>query len=59
MLNFLSEIFGLSLIGGIKLGRWNSRGIFIYIVFYDGFDIYGQYFNLKKKFGGLGCSFEF
>jgi len=56
---FLSEIFGLSLIGGIKLGRWNSRGIFIYIVFYDGFDIYGQYFNLKKKFGGLGCSFEF
>ncbi|MFN3134990.1 MAG: hypothetical protein ACK44H_05390 [Candidatus Kryptonium sp.] len=55
----MSEIFGLSLTGGIKLGRWNSRGIFIYIVFYDGFDIYGQYFNLKKKFGGLGCSFEF
>ncbi len=56
---FNEAILSLSATGGVKFGKWNSRGIFIYLVFYDGFDIYGQYFNLKKRFSGLGCSFEF
>lgn len=56
---FYDKVSGLNLTFGFKLGRWNSRGIFIYLVYYNGFDIYGQYFNLKRKFGGLGCSFEF
>jgi len=50
---------GLNLTSGVKFGRWNSRGIFLYFVYYSGFDIYGQYFNLKKKFGGFGLSFDF
>jgi len=56
---FIDEILSFNLTAGVKLGRWNSRGVLIYFVFYDGFDIYGQYFNLKRKFTGLGCSFEF
>lgn len=56
---FYDKIYGFNLTSGFKLGRWNSRGIFVYLVYYDGFDIFGQYFNLKRKFGGFGCSFEF
>jgi len=56
---FFDKISGFNLTSGFKLGRWNSRGIFLYVVYYDGFDIYGQYFNLRKRFGGAGCSFEF
>jgi len=50
---------GLNLTSGVKFGRWNSRGIFLYLVYYNGFDIYGQYFNLKREFGGFGLSFDF
>lgn len=56
---FINKIIGFNTVGGVKIGRLNSRGIFVYLNFYSGFDIYGQYFNLKKEFGGLGCSFEF
>ncbi len=58
-LKFFDEVDALNFTFGLKFGRWNSRGIFLYVVYYSGFDIYGQYFNLKKNFGGFGCSFEF
>jgi hypothetical protein len=50
---------GLNLTGGVKFGRLYSRGLLFYLVYYDGFDIYGQYFNLRRKFGGFGLSFDF
>ncbi len=56
---FYDKVSALTSTSGFKLGRWGSRGIFIYLLYFNGFDIFGQYFNLKKKFGGLGCSFEF
>ncbi len=56
---FFDKVYAFNSTSGFKLGRWNSRGIFVYLVYYDGFDIFGQYFNLKRKFGGFGCSFEF
>ncbi|MEN3038409.1 MAG: DUF1207 domain-containing protein [Candidatus Kryptonium sp.] len=56
---FIDRILGFNTVAGFKIGRLSSRGIFVYVNFYSGFDIYGQYFNLKKEFGGLGCSLEF
>ncbi len=50
---------GLNLTSGVKFGSLNSRGVFFYLVYYNGFDIYGQYFNLKREFGGFGLSFDF
>lgn len=58
-LKFFDGVDAINFTSGFKFGRWNSRGIFLYVVYYSGFDIYGQYFNLKRNFGGLGCSFEF
>lgn len=58
-LKFTDKVLTLNLTSGVKLGKWNSRGILFYFTFYDGFDVYGQYFNLIKRFYGLGCSFEF
>ncbi len=58
-IKFWDKIYGSNLTSGFKLGNWNSKGIFLYFVYYYGFDIYGQYFNLNRKFGGVGCYFEF
>jgi hypothetical protein len=56
---FLNKVYAFNSTSGFKLGNWNSGGILVYFVYYNGFDIFGQYFNLKRKFGGFGCSFEF
>ncbi len=58
-LKFFGRVDALNFTSGFKFGRWNSQGVFLYVVYYSGFDIYGQYFNLKRNFGGFGCLFEF
>ena len=45
--------------GGVKLGAWKGRGVRLYLVYYDGLDVYGEYYKERKEFVGAGFSIDF
>jgi hypothetical protein len=48
-----------SLMFGVKFGRWRGRGVIFYLNYYSGFDFYGQYFDIERKFWGSGFLVDF
>ena len=44
---------------GIKLGEWSGTGIRIYLSYYNGLDVFSQYFNIRREHWGVGFTFDF
>ena len=44
---------------GIKFGYWQSKGVVLYASYYNGGDVFNQYFNLRVSRFGLGFMFDF
>lgn len=44
---------------GIKLGKWDDKGIMFYISYYNGGDVFNQYFNRRVSRFGAGFFFDF
>jgi hypothetical protein len=40
---------------GIKLGRWSGRGADFYLAFYNGRQLFGEYFDQRLAGFGAGC----
>jgi Protein of unknown function (DUF1207) len=47
-----------SLEAGLKYGDSDGRGISIYLRYFAGYNIYGEYFNLKEKFTSFGFNLD-
>ena len=62
--------FSLSLLGvpvyngsstletGVKFGDWSGRGIRLYLTYYNGLDLFGEYYKERKEFGGIGFAID-
>lgn len=44
---------------GMKFGKWTGKGIVIYLSYYNGGDVFNQYFNERVSRFGLGFMFDF
>ena len=44
---------------GIKFGSWNNKGIVFYFSYYNGGDVFSQYFTQRVSRIGLGFMFDF
>lgn len=48
-----------SLEAGLKFGDWNGRGIRLYVMYYSGLDLFGEYYKDRKEFVGAGFAIDF
>ncbi len=44
---------------GIKFGKWEGKGLVFYASYYNGGDVFNQYFNQRVSRFGLGFMFDF
>ncbi|NWF49005.1 MAG: DUF1207 domain-containing protein [Ignavibacteriaceae bacterium] len=44
---------------GIKFGSWNGKGIVIYSSYYNGSDVFSNYYNRRVSKFGIGFNIEF
>ena len=44
---------------GIKFGGWQEKGLVIYASYYNGGDVFNQYFNYRVSRFGIGFMFDF
>ena len=44
---------------GIKLGRWSGRGTDFYLAFYEGRQLFGEFFDQRLTAFGAGCMVDF
>ena len=44
---------------GVKFGNWNDKGIVIYASYYNGGDVFNQYFTNRVSRFGIGFMFDF
>lgn len=44
---------------GIKFGNWNNKGVVIYASYYNGGDVFNQYFTNRVSRFGIGFMFDF
>ncbi len=44
---------------GVKFGSWNEAGLTIYLAYYNGTHMFGEYYNDRLETFGLGFSVEF
>ncbi|MBX2989808.1 MAG: hypothetical protein KF749_01425 [Bacteroidetes bacterium] len=44
---------------GIKLGEWSSTGLRIFLSYYNGLDVFSQYYDLRREDWGVGVAFDF
>ena len=44
---------------GIKMGKWEGKGILFYLSYYNGGDVFNQYFNRRVSRFGAGFFFDF
>ena len=66
---YLADNFGLrgipSYIGtnnlefGVKFGAWSATGLKIYFSYYNGLDVYSQYYDVRRENWGIGVAFYF
>jgi hypothetical protein len=48
-----------SLEGGVKFGSWEGGGIRLFLYYYNGVEIMGQYYDLRREQWGFGFSFDY
>ncbi len=46
-------------VAGIKLGNWDGKGFSFYFSYYNGGDIFNQYFQTRISRFGIGFTFDF
>ena len=44
---------------GAKFGEWSRRGLNLFVSYFSGFSIHGEYFDTKENYFGLGFLVEF
>ncbi|MHB1688773.1 MAG: hypothetical protein ACYCVH_15575 [Ignavibacteriaceae bacterium] len=44
---------------GLKFGSWNNKGVVFYISYYNGSDVFSQYFTQRVSRFGVGFMFDF
>lgn len=44
---------------GAKFGEWNSTGLKIYLSYYNGLDVFSQYYDVRRENFGIGFAFDF
>lgn len=44
---------------GIKFGEWTGKGVVLYLSYYNGGDVFNQYFNERVSRFGFGFMFDF
>jgi hypothetical protein len=44
---------------GLKLGSWNERGARIFAAYETGLDAYGEFYNERREFAGIGFVIDF
>jgi hypothetical protein len=44
---------------GIKLGEWARTGLRIYLSYYNGLDVFSQYYDVRRESWGIGFAFDF
>jgi hypothetical protein len=45
--------------GGAKLGDWSGRGVRFFLMYSNGLNTFGQYYNTRKEFWGVGFCFDY
>lgn len=43
---------------GLKFGKIEGRGLRLYYQYYNGYDINGEYYNLKREYSSLGINLD-
>ncbi|MHB9040763.1 MAG: DUF1207 domain-containing protein [Melioribacteraceae bacterium] len=43
---------------GLKFGKIEGRGLRLYYQYYNGYDINGEYYNLKREYSSLGINMD-
>lgn len=44
---------------GVKFGEWTSTGLKIYFSYYNGLDVFSQYYDVRRESWGIGFAFDF
>jgi hypothetical protein len=44
---------------GIKFGRWNARGLRLFLTYQNGWDNFGEYYNVRHEAVAGGFAFDF
>ncbi|MBI5474972.1 MAG: hypothetical protein HY961_21735 [Ignavibacteriae bacterium] len=44
---------------GVKFGEWNSTGLRIFLSYYNGLDVFSQYYDQRRESWGWGFAFDF
>lgn len=44
---------------GIKFGRWNGRGLRLFLTYQNGWDNFGEYYNVRREAVAGGFAFDF
>lgn len=44
---------------GMKFGEWSSTGLRIFLSYYNGLDVFSQYYDLRREDFGVGVAFDF
>lgn len=44
---------------GVKFGTWNRQGLRVHVTYQNGLDWFGEFYNQRKEFLGVGFAFDF
>ncbi len=58
LINLYSYTGNNSVEAGIKYGFVNGRGVSIYLKYFSGFNIHGEYFDVREKYLAVGFNFD-
>ena len=45
--------------GGIKFGEWNKKGLLFYLFWYNGFNYFSEFYNVRIEKFGIGFNVDF
>ncbi len=58
LINLFSYTGNNSLEAGIKYGFANGKGVSLYLKYFAGYNIHGEYFNIREKYLAIGFNFD-
>ena len=44
---------------GVKFGRWNAKGVRLFLTYQNGWDNFGEYYNIRREAIAAGFAFDF
>ncbi len=45
--------------GGITIGKWDGRGVRVFVAYETGLDAYGEFYNERRDYAGIGFVIDF